>query len=227
MIYAVHLIAGIDEAGRGPMIGPMVMVLAGILEEKLPLLLRLGVKDSKLLSPTARERIRGRLLKILDMVVIRVVSPEEIDAAVERKTFNSLNDLELHLTADLIRKAMSQGHICKVYVDSPDPKPERYASRLRTLLPGYKVEIVSENDADKKFPIVSAASIIAKTERDRIVERLKKEYGDFGSGYPSDPRTREFAKKWLMEHGSLPPIARRSWKTWRNILGEIRQRQLY
>ncbi|MEM4810351.1 MAG: hypothetical protein QXS92_00385, partial [Thermofilum sp.] len=82
---------------------------------------------------------------------------------------------------------------------------------------GGSVRVVARNGADRDFAIVSAASILAKTERDRLVEQLKRLYGDFGSGYPSDPRTREFAEKWLREHGEPPPFARKSWSTWSSL----------
>ncbi|RLE59596.1 MAG: ribonuclease HII [Thermoprotei archaeon] len=223
----MQLVAGIDEAGRGPMIGPMVMVLAGIDEKKYSVLADLGVKDSKLLSPTGREKLRKKLLEVLDIVVIRIISPEEIDSAVWGKRYTNLNQLELVVMVELIKEALKKKKLEKVFVDSPDPKPERFQEKIRDLLSSYRVEVVADNDADKKYPIVSAASIIAKTERDRIIERLKLEYGDFGSGYPSDPRTRQFAKEWLRRQGEPPPIARKSWKSWKKLLSEIKQRQLF
>lgn len=223
----MQLVAGIDEAGRGPMIGPMVIALAGVDESRYGVLSDLGVRDSKLLSPMRRERLRRRLLGVLDLVIVRIISPEKIDGAVWGRQYANLNELELATMVELIREALESKNLVRVYVDSPDPNPRRFQEKIRDMLQGYRVEIIAENDADKKYPIVSAASIVAKTERDRIIDMLKQEYGDFGSGYPSDPRTRQFAKEWLLRHGEPPPIARKSWKSWKKILDEIKQRQLF
>ncbi len=206
------LVAGVDEAGRGPLIGPMVVAIACADEAKLRALERLGVRDSKLLTPARRERLRHVLEQFLDYFAVRVVQPEEVDRAVQGLDFGSLNELELSVMAELIQQALERVEVERVYVDSPDPLPERFAKRLSQRV-GTRVEIVAENRADSKYVIVSAASIIAKTERDRIIRKLKDIYGDFGSGYPSDPKTREFVKKWIEREGSLPPIVRKSWST--------------
>lgn len=201
-----------DEAGRGPLIGPMVVALAAIEERKLPALERAGVRDSKLLSPRRRERLRRVLDSVLDYVAVRVVQPEEIDRAVRGEGFGSLNELELSVFAELVRRAAEEAGVRVVYVDSPDPVAGRFGERLRASA-GVDVEVVAENGADAKYTIVAAASIVAKVERDRLIEQLKREYGDFGSGYPSDPKTRLFVKRWIEERGEPPPIVRRSWKT--------------
>ncbi|MEZ0345179.1 MAG: ribonuclease HII [Infirmifilum sp.] len=209
-------IAGIDEAGRGPLIGPMVIAIVAAKEQKLHLIEKLGVRDSKLLTPSRRERLRRVLEETLDYISMRVVSPEEIDRAVEGVTYENLNHLELSLIADLIKKAVREVEIVRVYVDSPDPIPSRFRDKLALEVDG-DVEVIVENHADEKYVIVSAASIVAKTERDRIIEKLKREYGDFGSGYPSDPRTIAFIRSLLEGGRDLPPIVRRSWKTLNRI----------
>ncbi len=104
-----------------------------------------------------------------------------------------------------------------VYVDSPDPKPERFGNRLEAATGGRRV--IAMNEADALIPVVSAASIVAKVIRDGEIDKLKKQYGDFGSGYPSDPRTTSFLASWVKEHGTLPPIVRRTWKTVDRLLG--------
>ena len=207
------VILGVDEAGRGPMIGPMVVAAAAAPPRVAERLTLFGVRDSKTLSPRSRERLRSLLLSLLSFAAVRVVEPAEIDAAVYGETHVNLNYLEASVAAELVEKALKACRVEKVFVDSPDPVAERFGEHLSRLLEG-RVPIVAENDADKKYPIVSAASIIAKTERDRLVEELKKRYGDFGSGYPSDQRTRAWARRWLSEHGEPPPIARKSWKSW-------------
>jgi len=210
------VVAGIDEAGRGPLIGPMVVAIACADSVKLKWLEALGVKDSKLVSPGRREKIRRALDSILEYSALRVVPPDEIDRAVQRVGFASLNELELRVMAELVLEARKRVPVEKVYVDSPDPVPERFGRRLSELI-GGGVEVVAENHADRKHIIVSAASIIAKTERERIVSELKKIYGDFGSGYPSDPKTRRFVAMWIERKGALPPIVRRSWSTLKNL----------
>ncbi len=207
------VILGVDEAGRGPMIGPMVVAAAAAPPRVAERLTLFGVRDSKTLSPRSRERLRSLLLSLLSFAAVRVVEPAEIDAAVYGETHVNLNYLEASVAAELVEEALKACRVEKVFVDSPDPVAERFGEHLSRLLEG-RVPIVAENDADKKYPIVSAASIIAKTERDRLVEELKKRYGDFGSGYPSDQRTRAWARRWLSEHGEPPPIARKSWKSW-------------
>lgn len=206
-------VAGVDEAGRGPLLGPMVIAIASISREKEELLVRMGVRDSKALTPSRRRALRALLERVLDYYAVRVVEPAEVDEAVSK---GQLNLLEARIIAELVRQAASEVELEVVYVDSPDPVPERF-ERLLTSLIREGVRVVAENGADAKYVVVGAASIIAKTERDRIVEELKRKYGDFGSGYPSDPKTREFAERWLREHGEPPPFARKSWSTWSTL----------
>ncbi len=209
------LVIGLDEAGRGPMIGPMVVAVAGLPRRRLQALVGVGARDSKAMTPRSRERVRAILERMLDFAAVGVVEPWEIDEAVWGRRYGSLNVLEAVAMAELIRLAADRCRVEAAYVDSPDPVPERFAAKLSEET---GVVVVAENDADKKYVIVSAASILAKTERDRLVEALKARYGDFGSGYPSDPRTREWAARWLEGHGGEPPpIARRSWKSWRKV----------
>ncbi|WP_236944851.1 ribonuclease HII [Infirmifilum uzonense] len=205
-------IAGVDEAGRGPVIGPMVVALVALDESRIGILENIGVKDSKMLSPSRRERIRKILEEILEYTAIRVVQPREIDEAVEGISSENLNSLEATVIADLVLQALKKIGLSRVYVDSPDPVAERFGRILATRI-NKDIVVVAENHADIKYPIVSAASIIAKSEREKIISELKRVYGDFGSGYPSDPKTREFLKRLLENNRELPPIVRRSWKT--------------
>ncbi|MEO2151636.1 MAG: ribonuclease HII, partial [Thermococcus sp.] len=103
-----------------------------------------------------------------------------------------------------------------VYADAADVDEERFGRELKERL-GFKAEIIAKHRADALFPVVSAASIVAKVTRDREIEKLKAEYGEIGSGYPSDPRTRAFLENYYREHGAFPPIVRRGWKTLKKI----------
>ncbi len=208
----MRFVGGVDEAGRGPIIGPMVIALA--VTDDMDRIKRLGVRDSKELSPRGREQLFNILKPTLNYMDYEVIEPGVIDEYVR---MNALNKLEAEVTVKLITKALGSVRLYRVYVDSPDPRAERYGELIREGVNG-DVEIVSMNKADKLIPIVSAASIIAKVIRDSIINDLRREYGDFGSGYPSDPRTVRFLRDWVRVHGDLPPIARRSWSTVKKIL---------
>ncbi|WP_054853667.1 ribonuclease HII [Vulcanisaeta distributa] len=206
------LVGGIDEAGRGPIIGPMVMAIA--ITSDMDKLRTIGVRDSKELSPTSRSRLFSILKSMLDYVDYEVIEPWVIDDYVY---MNSLNILEVEVATRLINNALSAVMPRTIYIDSPDPKPERFKDMVKKGIKG-NVEVVAMNNADKLIPVVSAASIVAKVIRDSIIKELHREYGDFGSGYPSDPRTIAFLKNWIEGHGDLPPIVRRSWSTVKRLL---------
>jgi ribonuclease HII len=205
-------VGGIDEAGRGPVIGPMVMAIAVI--DDMDKLKNVGVRDSKELSPQGRSRLLNVLRSILTYMDYEVIEPETIDRYVY---LNALNKLEAEVAVKLIGRALRIVNLVRVYIDSPDPNAKRYGDLIRRSV--GSVEVISMNKADKLIPIVSAASIIAKVTRDSIIEELHREYGDFGSGYPSDPRTIGFLRNWVREYGDLPPIVRRSWSTIRRLTG--------
>jgi ribonuclease HII len=205
-------VGGIDEAGRGPVIGPMVMAIAVI--DDMDKLKNIGVRDSKELSPQGRSRLLNVLRSILTYMDYEVIEPETIDRYVY---LNALNKLEAEVAVKLIGRALRIVNLVRVYIDSPDSNAKRYGDLIRRSV--GSVEVISMNKADKLIPIVSAASIIAKVTRDSIIEELHREYGDFGSGYPSDPRTISFLRNWVREYGDLPPIVRRSWSTIRRLTG--------
>lgn len=202
-------LAGIDEAGRGPVIGPMVIAAVVIDEEKLPLLSELGVKDSKKLTPKRRERLFDDIIKVVDDYAIIELWPEEIDSRE-----GTLNEFEVENFVKALNSLKVKPDV--VYIDAADVKEERFGDDIKKSL-DFKAEIVAEHKADDKFLPVSAASILAKVTRDRAIERLKEEYGEIGSGYPSDPRTREFLERYYREYGEFPPIVRKTWKTLRKI----------
>jgi len=206
----MKLICGIDEAGRGPVIGPMVIAGVSMREHSLPGLTSLGVKDSKLLSSTKRESLFDTILRIVENHHIVIISPLEIDDALGDPSLN-LNVLEAIHQGAIIRILKPQ---C-VIVDCPSVNIESYTSLLRGYVQDQCPEIRAEHKADVVYPIVSAASIIAKVTRDREIERIKKTIGiDFGSGYPSDPKTRKFLYEYKNCHEEFK---RKSWKTYKNI----------
>ncbi len=209
------MICGVDEAGRGPVIGPLVV--AGICGDER-VIASLGVKDSKKLSAKRREKLAEEIKKVASKIIVIRVEPEEIDALREKMT---LNDIEVELFARVI----SQLNGDKVYVDAADVNEDRFAEEIKKRL-GKDVEIISEHKADSKYPMVSAASIIAKVERDRIINELKKELGEFGSGYPADERTKRFLEEYVRGHNELPPHTRHSWKSAKRAMKKKEQKKL-
>ena len=215
-------IAGVDDAGRGSVIGPPVVAGVVIEEEKLTKLRDLGVKDSKLLSAHRRERLKQEIKKLVLQFHIVELSPAEIDQVVEKKKkLHKLNRLEANTMAEVIK-------ILKpdiAYVDASDVIAERFKEHIRERL-SFEVEIVSEHKADATYPIVSAASIIAKVKRDIAVNELIKKYGDMGAGYPSDPRTIRFLENWITHHGSYPDFVRKSWKPAKKLILEAKAKKI-
>ncbi len=200
------IVCGIDEAGRGPVIGPMV--ICGLCAEETKIS-SIGVKDSKLLSSKRREYFYNIIIENSNSYQIVYIQPQEIDSL--RKKMK-LNEIEAMYFAYIIEKLGKNTYI----VDSADVDESRFADTIKKYL-HISAEIISKHHADRDYPLVSAASIIAKVERDRKIEELKKIYGDFGSGYPSDPRTIEFLKKYFKEKRSFPPIVRTTWLTLKKI----------
>jgi len=218
-------IAGIDDAGRGPVIGPLVVGGVVFTEDRNEVLRRIGVKDSKLLTPQVRTRLSAKIRELADKVSLVEAQPKEIDEVVlHGGKLRKLNYLEARMMAQIINDLVPE----QVYVDASDVNEERYARWIAEFLnPESKaVKIVSRQHADRTYPVVSAASIIAKVRRDEAVETLKSEYGDFGSGYITDPKTLNFLRDWRRSHADYPPIVRLSWKTIKEIEGEIGQSRL-
>ncbi|MCQ1535691.1 ribonuclease HII [Methanosarcina sp. KYL-1] len=218
------IIAGIDEAGKGPVIGPMCIGGVKIDESKSHILKVLGVADSKKLTPKKREQLATQIKKHADGFFVLEVSPSQID---ELRKIMTMNEIMVVCFA----KVLEQLKPDKVYADAADVKAERFAENLRSQYakssPAHakKIEIISMHQADAIYPVVSAASILAKVRRDELIEELKKEWKmDFGSGYPSDPKTRAFLLDWAREHdGKFPDIVRQSWQTVENIKDELKK----
>lgn len=210
------LVAGVDEAGRGCVIGPLVIAGVLITEENLHLLSQLGVKDSKLLSPKKREALFTEIARLAKKHHVVKLLPKEIDRAVESKRrLHKLNRLEAQTMAQIINVLKPD----EVYVDAADVLEERFKHHIQEGLT-VKARIISRHKADKIYPVVSAASIIAKVERDKEIEALKGAYGDFGSGYLTDQRTMRFLKQWLQTHAEYPCCVRKSWKPAKQVKNE-------
>ena len=211
------MICGIDEAGRGPVLGPLVV--AGVCLESDAPLRQLNVRDSKKLTAERREQLAPEIEKLSSHEVI-IVPAEDIDALRSQMT---LNALEARLFASIIRK-LRPADI--VYVDSADTDELEFKKAIKRDL-DFEVEIVSKHQADDLFPVVSAASILAKVRRDAEMRLLQKEFGvEVGSGYPADPITVAFMEQWIREKGVLPPHTRTSWDTARRLMSLSQTRKL-
>lgn len=202
---------GIDEAGRGPVIGPMVIAGAVIDSETAERFKNLGVKDSKLLSPRKREQLFLQIKEQAKEYKILVLSPQEIDDALNSPS-NNLNKFELINMAMIANSLTSDS----VVLDSPTVNLHKFASEFRVFMKDKTREIIAENKADVKYVSVAAGSILAKVTRDREIEKLKMKYNvDFGSGYPADPRTVAFLKTEF--NNPKYDFFRKTWSTWKKL----------
>ncbi len=195
---------GLDEAGRGAAIGPLVIACVSA---PLGSLAQLGVRDSKRLSPRRRETLFPEIVARAS-VKVRELWPDELNVLMEEK---SLNRIELEAMAQLIRESRCS----RAFVDAVSPDEEAFA---RELEEATGVRVIAKHEAESLFDLVAAASIVAKVVRDKRIREIASEIGDFGSGYPSDPKTMEFLRKYVKEKGSLPPYVRKKWKNVRRLL---------
>jgi ribonuclease HII len=209
----VAIAGGVDEAGRGCVVGPLVVAGVAADPDGVEELAELGVRDSKKLSPNRRESLYGDILKVCSRANWLHIVPSEIDTVVRTgKRYRKLNYLEALYFAKVIDELGAE----EVVVDASDSVPARFQGVISVNL-NVDCRVRAFHKADRDYPLVSAASIIAKVERDRQVELLRAQHGDFGSGYPSDPRTKIYFRKWL-EEGRDPPLwTRCSWKSWRTF----------
>ncbi|MGI0004241.1 MAG: ribonuclease HII [Candidatus Nitrosotenuis sp.] len=204
------LVCGVDEAGRGSMVGPLVIAGVSIKQSKLKILSRLGVRDSKKLTPSAREYLYKKIIHEVDDYAVSKLSPRRVDSFVVK---HQLNHLEASHMAKIIKKLRPSVS----YVDACDVNAARFGHEIASLANTGKIK--SYHHADSTFVIVSAASIIAKVTRDRAIAKLNKEF-DLGSGYPSDSKTVEFVRDWFSKHGQVPDFVRKSWSPVKMLMSQ-------
>jgi len=194
-------ICGVDEAGRGSMVGPLVVAGITISKPKISQLKKLGVRDSKKLSPAARERLYKKIIETVDDYYVVRIPPRIIDKSVSNHSLN-------HLEAKYMAKVISKLSPSTAFVDSCDVNSKRFGKEISELTSNTKIR--SYHHADSRFVTVSAASILAKVSRDRAIMKLTNSH-DIGSGYPSDPKTKIFVKKSIRKNRDLS-FLRKSWK---------------
>jgi len=213
-------ILGLDEAGRGAVIGPLVICGLLIDEKNEKKLKKIHVKDSKLLSPGKRNELVPKIEKIANHIVILKVPACKIDA--NRRRGINLNQIEALKISEIINLLEPE----RAIVDTPSYNSNKFRDYLWSKLENKNVELICENFADKNYPVVSAASILAKVERDREIEDIKRKVGvDFGVGYPHDPATIEFLNE-LAEKGKMPTYVRKTWDTVQEIMRSKRQKSI-
>ncbi|OLY77599.1 Ribonuclease H2 subunit A [Smittium mucronatum] len=196
-------VLGVDEAGRGPVLDSK-QVTEKIREDKFMLLQQENVrKDSGWAA--------------------HVLSPQEISQGMLKKNKYNLNTLAHDTTISIIQSLIKQGHeISHIYIDTVGP-PESYTRKLQPLFPGTKITVAKK--ADSLYPIVSAASIIAKVIRDEVLKNWKfletpsRDISlSYGSGYPSDPKTVSWLHSNIDKVFGYPSIVRFSWATCQKLL---------
>ena len=198
------------------------MAVCSIEESKQKLLTVEGVTDSKLLSPIRREQLFDKILEMVDEYRIIIVSPEEIDDNLNDPNLN-LNLLEANTSVELINQIKCE----KAILDCPAHDTKKYARTVKEKLEDKNIEVIAEHKADLNHPIVSAASILAKVTRDKEIEKMQKEHNiDFGSGYPSDPKTKKFLIE-NFENKKYQKIFRKTWDTYKKLVIAKNQKSLF
>ena len=203
------MILGVDEAGRGCVIGSLVICGVLMSQGTIERLKGIEVRDSKQLSRRKREQLSLEIARVAENFILIEIAPCEIDGCLWRHGLNSLEARKTAELIDLLEPAVA-------YVDAPGKGARGYA-RLITAAVRGKAQVVAENFADRNYPVVSAASILAKVHRDRLIKELHQRYGDFGSGYPSDRKTKDFLHQCYRREGKFPDIVRTGWATVRRI----------
>jgi ribonuclease HII len=200
------VICGVDEAGKGSVLGPMVVAAVGC--RAIDDLGDLPIRDSKALRPRQREALYSLIFRDFAISIV-TIDAAEIDEIRSRMSMNAC-------VAELHAAALTGLRPEYAYLDACDVNADRYGRTVANHL-AFPCTIVAEHQADARHRIVGAASIIAKVTRDRAIGELQEQYGKIGSGYPSDPTTITFLKDYIREYGRPPPCARRSWKTVANL----------
>jgi ribonuclease HII len=217
------LIGGVDEAGRGSIIGPLVIAGISIRKSKISILRQIGVKDSKMLTPKARANLFRLVMDMADSLCINIINCTIVDNNV---FLNRLNKLEAETMASVISNIQAD----KVYIDSCDVNPCRFRNYIESHLllsssssSSSKPKLYSMHHADSLNIVVSAASIVAKFVRDKQIQEIRNTHHNIGSGYPSDWKTMLFIRGWVSKYRCAPHFARKSWSPLKKMLEEVTQ----
>jgi len=223
-------LSGVDEAGRGCVLGPMVLAICTISKEKEDFFKKIGVTDSKLVNKPKREKLFEIIKKEAIEYKIIAIPAEELNVLMNNF---SLNEIEAQKTAELILSLKKE--TLKVVLDCPDTTVSKYKTRIVNNISlleknnlnkftNKKIEIISEHKADLNYLCAGCASILAKVTRDRLLSELLG--GSDLSGYSSDPKTITYLKNYILENKKVPSFTRTKWKTVDNIFKELNQKKI-
>ncbi len=212
------LTLGVDEAGRGPVLGPMVMAGVVVNEQQAEQLRKMGVKDSKQIPPAIREDMFETIKKIVTSYKIVILEPKDIDKALNSPDLN-LNKLEGVTTAQIINELKPE----KAILDCPSTNTKTYEEFVKERTKDKNIKFITEHKADVNHIEPAAASILAKVTRDNEIEKIRKKYGEVGPGYPSNPITIAFLKNNWDKH---PELFRQTWETYKKIARAKSQKNL-
>lgn len=219
---AKKLLVGMDEAGRGPVLGPLIIGLCIVSKNQVQILKKIGVMDSKTLSAKRREKLYSEIIESINGYGILKISAEEIDSL--RTSGKTLNEIEIMGFKYLLTR-FSFSQSIELQLDAADVNAERFGRNFEEIVNG---SIDSRHKGDSIFPAVSAASILAKVTRDQNMVRLQEEIVEFdpslpqvGSGYPNKI-SKNFLKEYYKKYKIFPNFTRESWDTTQKLLQEIK-----
>ncbi len=215
------MIAGLDEAGRGPLLGPLV--IAGLTVTTDGPLKKIGVRDSKQLTPQRREELTAQIQRLASQIEYVIIPAADIDRLRQHKT---LNEIEVDAFAQIIDRLRPD----TCYVDAADVLEDRFGADIKKALTCTPT-IISKHKGDSLYPVCSAASILAKVTRDYHVRLLEQELQEhlnlpLGSGYQTDLLTMDFLRAWLKKFDTLPPCVRHSWESSRRLMQHHKTKKL-
>lgn len=215
------MIAGIDEAGRGPLLGPLVV--AGVLIDTDKPLKKIKVRDSKQLTPQRREELATQIRALAAKIEYVIIPAADIDSLRKKKT---INEIEVDAFAQIVQRL--QPDTC--YVDAADVIEDRFGTDIADVIT-CPTTIIAKHKGDCLYPVCSAASILAKVTRDYYVRLIETELQEFlpmplGSGYQTDPETIDFLRAWLKHYGDFPGCVRRSWESSRLLMQDYKTKKL-
>lgn len=211
------MIVGIDEAGKGPVIGSMFAAAVAVSDLAV---LPAAVDDSKQLSASHRQDLYQALTDNDEIHIgTAEVSAQDID---DPET--DMNTLTVDAHARALDALLDQVPVDtgQVIADAGDTDASRFARRIASRC-SADLDISASHGADSHHSAVGAASIVAKSRREMHVRDIADRYGNVGSGYPSDQQTRTFLAEFYQAHGEFPACVRHSWQTCADIVATLEQ----
>ena len=219
-------ICAVDESGRGSVIGPLVISIVCVDEDSVKKIASIVTSDREVRDDAVRKLIYMRVKKFIKKLEYVIVDAQVIDYFVNHGLLNELLASYMSLgVANVVESGLTPWI---VKIDSPVKKWYVFKKMILDYFNILEIPIPRQNifvkcGLDEEDPLVALAGVLAKLKRDTIVQQLKKKYGDFGSGYPSDPRTRAWLRKLIEQGQELPPIVRKSWATVESIMEEVKK----